>query len=141
MQNVIASATSTDTWGTNDSRSVPSPTVTTRSTRSEYTNVETKAPSMNWFVRSCMKFSGNRGPSWLDACVSTSSVSENATPATVIIDDAIVVSTARAPSLCIGAKAAASQRASQASPSRWPTDTVTPDSTTAATPSTAGTNQ
>lgn len=60
--------------------------------------VETNVPSTTWLPRSRRKFRHSRGPNCCDARVSATMVMENVTPATVIIDAAIVESTARAPS-------------------------------------------
>ena len=61
-------------------------------------NTLTKTPSTTWFDRSRMKFLSMRGVNWLDARERATIVIENVTPATVIIEPAIVDSILRAPS-------------------------------------------
>ena len=61
-------------------------------------NVETNVPKTIWLPGSRRKLRSRRGPNCCDARVSATIVIENVTPATVIIDPAIVESTARAPS-------------------------------------------
>ena len=61
-------------------------------------NVATKVPSVIWLPRSRRKLRRRRGPNCCEASVSATMVIENVTPATVIIDAAMVDSTARAPS-------------------------------------------
>mgnify|MGYP006201691285 CR=1 FL=1 len=64
----------------------------------EYIRVATNVPSTTWLPRSRRKFRNSRGPNCCEARVSATMVIEKATPATVIIDPAMVESTSRAPS-------------------------------------------
>ncbi len=57
-----------------------------------------KVPSTAWLPRSRMKLRSRRGPNCDEASVSATMVMENTTPATVIIEPAIVDSSERAPS-------------------------------------------
>ena len=59
----------------------------------------TKTPSTDWLSLSAMKLRNTRGLYWVAADESTTSVIEKITPATVIIEPAIAVSMARAPSV------------------------------------------
>gem|GEM_PF-5337807 len=54
-------------------------------------------PSTSWLPVSSMKLRTRRGPNWLEVRLNTTMVRENTTPATVIMDPAMVESTARAP--------------------------------------------
>ena len=59
-------------------------------------------PSTTWLAVSRMNTRSNLGPYCCDARVSATTMIEKATPATVIIDPAIVISVARAPSAPAG---------------------------------------
>lgn len=62
------------------------------------TKVPMNAPSTTWLPRSRMKFTSRRGPNWEDVSDSATMVTENETPATVIMEPARVESSVRAPS-------------------------------------------
>ncbi len=57
-----------------------------------------KTPSTSWVVRSRMKWRRMRGEYWLDARESATTVIENPTPATVIMEVATALSISREPS-------------------------------------------